>query len=203
MNHTGPRTFAKRIQFCRQPFGKGPGILSKQRQVDYVFFPGKTGAETERIRFNGANNHHVTWFILPLDFKISWIPISGTTRIPLTHKVWRPTLKNNYPARGCSNRISYVYFCGSKKKQLVEISWNTAPLEQSKRSTLATPTVDCWWTKFCTTLYGTIGWPVPFPITYVGYSIMFFQINSSTDWRDDELNASNRLNVARRVYIML
>ena len=139
MNHTGPQTFAKRIQFCRQPFGKGPGILSKQRQVAYVFFRRKTGAETERIR-SGANNHHVTWFILALDFKISWIPISGTTRIPLTNKVWRTHSTEQLSSTGVFEsthiRISYVYFCGSKKKQLVEISWNTAPLEQSKTSTL-------------------------------------------------------------------
>ena len=119
------------------------------------FFPGKkTGAETERIR-SGANNHHVTWFILAFDFKISWIPISGTTRIPLT-KTGGPTLKNNYPARGCSHLLTYVspmFSFGIRKKQLVEISWNTAPLEQSKTSTLATPTVDCWWTKFCTTAF--------------------------------------------------
>lgn len=48
------------------------------------------------------------WFILPLDFNMSWIPISGSTRIPLTNKVWRPTLKNNYPARGCSNLLADV-----------------------------------------------------------------------------------------------
>ena len=98
MNHTGPRTFAKRNLILQTTLWQRTRY-PQQTTASWK----KTGAETEGS--SGANNHHVTWFLLALDFKISWIPISGTTRIPLTRS-GGPSLKNNYPALGCSNLLT-------------------------------------------------------------------------------------------------
>ena len=91
-------------------------------------------AKKQELKRRGSAAAPITtmwlWFILAFDFEVSWIPISGSTRIPLTNKVWRPTLKNNYPARWCSNlltNVSPMFTLRFEKKQLVEISWNTAP----------------------------------------------------------------------------
>lgn len=81
------------------------------------FFRGKTGAETERIR-RGANNHHVTLVYIGTWFQ-NFLNSNFGYNKDSVNKDWRTHSKEQLSSTGVlestHRRISYVYFCGSKK----------------------------------------------------------------------------------------